>query len=87
MPQIVWTNKARKQLNRIDSRYRATVYDKVGELVDFPDVLLDLRKIQGSSEKEYRIRIGVYRVIFQVIDGQPVIIEIKEVLRRTTNIY
>lgn len=87
VPQIIWTNKARKQLSRIDSRYRETVYNKVGELADLPDVQLDLTKIQGSSDREYRVRIGVYRVIFQVMNGKPVIIEIREVLRRTTNTY
>lgn len=87
MPQIHWMSKARKQLSRIDSRYRETIFEKVGELIDFPDVQLDLKKLKGTSDKVYRARVGVYRVIFEVKDGDPVIIEINEVMRRQTNTY
>ncbi|SUY95372.1 Plasmid stabilisation system protein [Citrobacter freundii] len=87
MPKVEWSNKARKQLSRIDSRYREIVYDKVSELEDFPDVQLDLKKMQGSKDKEYRVRVGVYRVLFTVIDGKPVIIRIDEVMRRQSNTY
>ncbi|KGB10177.1 plasmid stabilization system family protein [Enterobacteriaceae bacterium ATCC 29904] len=87
MPKVEWSNKARKQLSRIDSRYRETIYDKVSELADFPDVQLDLRKLEGSKEKEYRVRVGVYRVLFTVIDGNPKIIQIDEVTRRQSKTY
>lgn len=87
MSKVEWSNKARKQLSRIDSRYREMVYDKVSELENFPDVQLDLKKIQGSKDKEYRVRVGVYRVLFTVIDGKPVIIRIDEVMRRQSNTY
>ncbi|WP_454741009.1 type II toxin-antitoxin system RelE family toxin [Citrobacter freundii] len=87
MPKVEWSKKAKKQLSRIDSRYREMIFDKVGELEDFPDVQLDLKKIQGSKDKEYRVRVGVYRVLFTVIDGKTRIIRIDEVMRRQTNTY
>ena len=87
MPKVEWSKKAKKQLSRIDSRYREMIFDKVGELEDFPDVQLDLKKMQGSKDKEYRVRVGVYRVLFTVIDGKPVIIRIDEVMRRQSNTY
>lgn len=87
MPKVEWSKKAKKQLSRIDSRYREMIFDKVGELEDFPDVQLDLKKIQGSKDKEYRVRVGVYRVLFTVIDGKPTIIRIDEVMRRQSNTY
>lgn len=87
MPKVEWSKKAKKQLYRIDSRYREMIFDKVGELEGFPDVQLDLKKIQGSKDKEYRVRVGVYRVLFTVIDGKPIIIRIDEVMRRQTNTY
>lgn len=87
MPKVEWSKKAKKQLSRIDNRYREMIFDKVGELEDFPDVQLDLKKIQGSKDKEYRVRVGVYRVLFTVIDGKPIIIRIDEVMRRQTNTY
>lgn len=87
MPKVEWSNKARKQLSRIDSRYRETIYDKVSELTKFPDVQLDLKKLEGSKDKEYRVRVGVYRVLFTVIDGNPKIIQIDEVMRRQSKTY
>ncbi|EFL9618755.1 type II toxin-antitoxin system RelE/ParE family toxin [Escherichia coli] len=87
MPKVEWSKKAKKQLSRVDSRYREMIFDKVGELEDFPDVQLDLKKMQGSKDKEYRVRVGVYRVLFTVIDGKPIIIRIDEVMRRQTNTY
>lgn len=87
MPKIEWSKAARKQLSRIDSRYRETLFDTVSELENFPDVQMDLKKIQGSKVKEYRVRVGVYRVLFHVIDGNPVIIRIEEVTRRQSKTY
>ncbi|HEY3591693.1 MAG TPA: type II toxin-antitoxin system RelE/ParE family toxin [Buttiauxella sp.] len=87
MPEISWSKAARKQLLRIDSRYREAVFEKVSELVYFPDVQLDLKKLEGSKKKEYRVRVGVYRVLFTVIDGNPTIIEIDEVARRQSKTY
>lgn len=87
MPKIEWSKTAKKQLSRIDSRYREMVFDKVSELENFPDVQMDLKKLQGSNEKDYRVRVGVYRVLFKVIDGNPVIIRIEEVTRRQSKTY
>lgn len=87
MPKVTWTKAAKKQLSRIDSRYRETVFDKVGELETFPDVQLDLKKLHGIQDKKYRVRVGVYRVLFTVIDGNPVIIQIDEVMRRQSKTY
>ena len=87
MPKVEWSKKAKKQLSRIYSSYLEMIFDKVGELEDFPDVQLDLKKMQGSKDQEYRVRVGVYRVLFTVIDGKPIIIRIDEVMRRQTNTY
>lgn len=87
MPEVEWSNRARKQLFRIDSRYREMIFDKVGELTTFPDVKLDLKKLRDRKDPEYRLRVGDYRVIFTVINNQPRIIRIDEVKRRQSNTY
>lgn len=87
MPEVEWSNQARKQLFRIDSRYREMIFDKVGELTTFPDVKLDLKKLRDRKDPEYRLRVGDYRVIFTVINNQPRIIRIDEVKRRQSNTY
>lgn len=87
VPNVEWSKTAMKQLLRIDSRYREAIYARISELEEFPDVQLDLKKLQGSKGKEYRVRVGVYRMLFTVIDGNPTIIQIEEVMRRQSNTY
>ncbi|GKV89859.1 MULTISPECIES: type II toxin-antitoxin system RelE family toxin [Pectobacterium] len=86
MTKVSWSKRALKQLGTIDTRYRRRIKDKVGELSTFPDVNLDLKKLE-SSGKRYRLRVGDYRIIFELINGEPQVCEILEVKRRTTTTY
>ncbi|GJJ79443.1 MULTISPECIES: type II toxin-antitoxin system RelE family toxin [Pasteurella] len=86
MNQISWTKKAIKQLLSIDQRYVKPIREKVNALNTFPDVKLDLKKMSGK-DNQYRLRVGDYRVLFEVIDGEPRIINIQTVKRRTSTTY
>lgn len=86
MNQIAWTRKAIKQLQSIDTRYISAIRRKVKELEKFPDVTLDLKKLSGANN-QYRLRVGDYRILFEVIDGQPIVISIQAVKRRTSTTY
>ncbi|MBE5203327.1 type II toxin-antitoxin system RelE/ParE family toxin [Pectobacterium quasiaquaticum] len=86
MIKVSWSKRALKQLGTIDTRYRKRIKEKVGELSTFPDVNLDLKKLE-SSGKQYRLRVGDYRIIFQLINDVPQVCEILEVKRRTTTTY
>lgn len=86
MNQINWTKKAIKQLLSIDQRYVTSIRKKVNELQAFPNVTLDLKKIVGE-DSQYRLRIGDYRILFEVINGEPTIINIQTVKRRTSTTY
>lgn len=86
MNQIVWTRKALKQLQSIDTRYISAIRHKVKMLSSFPNVTLDLKKLQ-ATDNQYRLRVNDYQVLFEVIDGQPTIISIQAVKRRTSTTY
>ncbi|MEQ9887898.1 type II toxin-antitoxin system RelE family toxin [Pectobacterium zantedeschiae] len=86
MIKVSWSKRALKQLGTIDTRYRKRIKEKVGELSTFPDVNLDLKKLE-SSGKQYRLRVGDYRIIFELINEVPQVCEILEVKRRTTTTY
>ncbi|AUJ91789.1 MULTISPECIES: type II toxin-antitoxin system RelE family toxin [Escherichia] len=86
MIEVRWTRTALKQLLRVDTRYRQAIKDKVGALKDFPLVAMDFKKLSGSDNR-FRLRVGVYRVIFDVEDGDPVVLDIKEIKRRSTTTY
>ncbi|MGF7433123.1 type II toxin-antitoxin system RelE family toxin [Pasteurella bettyae] len=86
MNQIYWTKKALKQLLAIDQRYVTAIRNKVNELKEFPNVTLDLKKMK-SEYNQYRLRVGDYRILFEIIHGEPTIINIQMVKRRTSTTY
>lgn len=86
MVAVTWTKKALKQLSSIDTRYRKAISEKVSQLKTFPAVTLDIKKLQ-ASDNQYRMRVGDYRVIFEITDGEPVICTIQQVKRRTSTTY
>lgn len=86
MIEVRWTRKAHKQLLCVDKRYQQTIKDKVGALKGFPMVAMDFKKLSGSDNR-FRLRVGVYRIIFDIEDGDPVVLEIKEIKRRSSTTY
>ncbi|TDB56158.1 type II toxin-antitoxin system RelE family toxin [Photorhabdus luminescens] len=86
MVKVIWSKAAIKQLTRIDTRYQKTIKQKVSSLTDFPLVGLDIRKLSGFNNR-YRLRVGDYRVLFELLDGEPNILEIQEIRRRQTKTY
>ncbi|KFK92856.1 MULTISPECIES: type II toxin-antitoxin system RelE/ParE family toxin [unclassified Serratia (in: enterobacteria)] len=86
MVTVQWTKKALKQLLSIDTRYRKTISEKVNQLEAFPTLTLDIKKLQ-ATDKQYRLRVGDYRVIFEITEGEPVICEITAVKRRSSTTY
>lgn len=86
MAKVVWTSLALRQRDKIDRRYQGSITAKVAELENWPNVAVDSKKLKGSRS-HFRMRVGKYRIIFEVMKGEPVIIEIQEVLRRTDQTY
>lgn len=86
MVEVMWTRRALKQLSKIDSRYRRAIVEKSRQLAAFPVVPLDVKKIEGNDAL-FQLRVGNYRVIFQLINGEPVVVLIQEVKRRATHTY
>ncbi len=62
--EIQWKHSAEKDLRGIDRQFISRILEAINSLSDdpFPS---QHRKLQGS-ESSYRIRMGDYRVIYQV---------------------
>lgn len=82
--KVEWEHKARREIQKIDQRYRQAISKKVKQLANFPDVQLDIKHLDGS---EYRLRHGDYRIFFKVINGIPKIIKIQRIKRRNSRTY
>lgn len=60
MPNVIYTKKARKSIKSLDIRVKDRVKDGI-EKIPFGDI----KKLQGYSSL-YRLRIGDYRIIYQM---------------------
>ncbi len=87
MNQIEWKATARKSLSKISNReIRLKIFNTIGLLTDWPNCHLDIKKLQNRSD--YRLRIGNYRVIFEIdTQGNPIIITINQVEKRDERTY
>lgn len=84
MKEIMWTNRARKQLKRIPKQYIGAIAESVKKLETFPHYKnLDIKTLQ-NHRYEYRLRVGRYRVFF---NEELVIISIQEVKKRDERTY
>ncbi|EER48099.1 bacteriophage protein/plasmid stabilization system protein [Actinobacillus minor NM305] len=88
MTVIQWTNRASKQIRAVDSRYLDRMFEKIEALQNFPNVQADIIELKGEQNKgKFRMRVGFYRVIFEVINNEPIIIEIQEIKKRDEQTY
>lgn len=86
MHRVNWTKDALRQLIKIDSRYQKAVKEKANALTTFPNESLDTKKLKGEVN-QWRLRVGNYRIIFEVINGEPKIINIQAIKRRSERTY
>lgn len=83
---VNWTKDALRQLLKIDGRYQKAIREKANALSEFPSEALDTKKLKGEEGK-WRLRVSNYRIIFEVINGQPKIINIQAIKRRSERTY
>ena len=77
--EIVLTGKARKQLSELPKKVQAAIAEALEGL---PEGLNhNCKKLAGPSNS-YRLRVGDYRIIFQIERGKLVIVVIKIAHRR-----
>ena len=86
MNEIVWHNRARKQMKKIPDPYMEAIFKDIDRLASFPQCeSLDLKELK-NHRYNYRLRVGRYRVMFDFKDGIK-IIEIQEVKKRDERTY
>ena len=86
MNQIIWHNRARKQMKRIPKNYRETILESVDQLAAFPDCKqLDIAELK-SHKYDYRLRVGRYRILFDFAEIVK-IAYIQEVKKRDDRTY
>jgi mRNA interferase RelE/StbE len=86
MFSIEWTKKAIKQLAKIQPEHqRETIYDAVAELKYNPATQRHVKAL-SNHKMGFRLRVGNYRVLFDVENGVK-IVTIAEVKKRDDRTY
>jgi mRNA interferase RelE/StbE len=73
--QIIITKSIQKQLDNLPNNLKERVYEKIGQLADEPRPK-GVVKLKGY-ENEYRIRIGDYRLRYEIKDEELIILLIQ----------
>ncbi|MFP3911397.1 MAG: type II toxin-antitoxin system RelE family toxin [Desulfobacteraceae bacterium] len=86
MNEILWHNRARKQMKRIPEHYREALHESIDKLAEFPRCeQLDIIELK-NHRYDYRLRVGRYRVLFDYSKTVK-IIKIQEVKIRDERTY
>ncbi|MGA9839849.1 MAG: type II toxin-antitoxin system RelE/ParE family toxin [Thermoplasmata archaeon] len=71
--EIIWSESAARQLQKLDRPVSRRIFEKVGELRQGP--FRNLRRLAG--EPYYRLRVGDYRVILRIREKELQILVLK----------
>ncbi len=87
MNTIEWSTKAARQLRKIaDKAKRRSIFAEVQQLAEWPNRTGNIKRLLGRDD--YRLRIGDYRVIFEIDQsGTPIIVTITQVEKRNERSY
>ena len=85
MATIEWKRKAVKQLLKLDKNVQPNITGAVDALADYHNA----RNVKALSnhQYDYRLRVGNYRVLFDVVNDVVEIVLIQEVKKRDENTY
>lgn len=85
MATIEWKRKAVKQLLKLDKKVQPVITNAVDTLADYHNA----RNVKPLSnhQYDYRLRVGQYRVLFDVVNDVVEIVLIQEVKKRDENTY
>jgi mRNA interferase RelE/StbE len=61
-----------KDLSALPPKIKDGIHLKIAELVNFPNVI-NIKKLT-HFEPAYRLRVGDYRILFDVVDNQKIVI-------------
>ena len=78
MYNIEFLPSAKKELKKLDFVIQKQVKEKIILLATDPDKLKNnIKALKGEYSGKFRLRIGSYRVVFQIVEEQVVIIVIR----------
>lgn len=78
MYKLKFLGKALGDLKKIDRAHQIIIKEKLLMLAENPQVLKNnIKKLKGTKDNYYRLRVGSYRVIFKKKEKQLIIIIVR----------
>ncbi|GHV13513.1 plasmid stabilization protein [Fibrobacterales bacterium] len=74
--RIQIAEKAIKYLNKVPEPYISTIKSKIDGLINFSGSMPNIKALQGEFKGFYRLRVGDYRVLFEVINETIIVIDV-----------
>ncbi len=68
MMNVIITESAIKDFKKINEPYSSTIKEKIKALENFPNTQ-QIKQLKNHDPK-YRMRVGDYRILFNVTDGE-----------------
>lgn len=88
MYRLQFLGKAQEDLKRIDRAHQKIIKEKLLLLAENPESLKNnIKRLKGSKEKYYRLRVGSYRIIFKKEKKRLVIVIIRIGHRKEIYLY
>ncbi len=84
--KYIFSESAKRDIKKLDKQITNNIFKKLDELVS-GHLNLDIKVMVGTKFQQYRLRVGDYRVIFEEIKNEIIIVVIcvghrKEVYKR-----
>lgn len=74
---ILITKTARKDIDALDSVIRKRLGKKLLNIASLDDVASVAKRLEGEMIGEYRIRVGDYRVLFDIDKKQLIVVRVQ----------
>jgi mRNA interferase RelE/StbE len=84
MYSVEWKKRAIKDLRKIDRTHQGQIIEAVGALENWPDCS-NIKRL-ANHQDDYRLRVGRYRVFFNVCERIEVVL-VEEVRKRDERTY
>jgi mRNA interferase RelE/StbE len=71
--KIIFTETAAKDIEKLDKAVKKQLYKKFIYFSELPDIKVVAKKLHNHDAGEYRLRVGNFRIIFD-LDGRTLVI-------------
>lgn len=75
--RVIFTKEAAKDIKRLDSTVKYQLYKKITYFQNLDDIKVVAKKLHNYQAGEYRLRVGNFRIIFDLDKGALVILRVQ----------